>query len=332
MLVRTAAAAAFMRGAVRSIAVLTCAAWSCCAAAQAYPSRPVRVIVTFPPGAGSDIATRLVTNRLTESLGRSFVVDNRAGAAGNIGVDLVAHAAPDGYTILAVTAAAAISQSAYSKVSFDLQKDFAPIAMVASAPFVLSANPSVPAKSLKELVDLAKANPGRYSYATPGTGSSPHLAGELLKMQLGIDLLHVPYKGTVPAMADVLAGNVSLSLANTPVALPQVKAGKVRALAITSAKRSAIAPDIPTVAESGVPRYEAGTWYGFLAPAGTSRDIVTRLNRETVRVVQLPEIRDKLAGLGAEPMVATPEQTGAFIRSEIARWAKVVKAAAIRLD
>jgi tripartite-type tricarboxylate transporter receptor subunit TctC len=321
-----------MRGVVRSVALLLCAAWSCFAVAQTYPSRPVRVIVTFPPGAGSDIATRLVTNKLTESLGRSFVVDNRAGAAGNIGVDLVAHAAPDGYTILAVTAAAAISQSAYSKVSFDLQKDFAPVAMIASAPFVLAANPSVPAKSLKELVELARANPGRYSYATPGTGSSPHLAGELLKMQLGIDLLHVPYKGTVPAMADVLAGNVSMALANTPVSLPQVKAGKVRALAITSAKRSAIAPDIPTVAESGVRGYEAGTWYGFLAPAGTSRDIVSRLNRETVRIVQLPEIRDKLAGLGAEPMTATPEQTGAFIRSEIARWAKVVKAAGIRLD
>jgi len=302
------------------------------AAGQSYPVRPIRVIVTFPPGAGSDIATRLVTAKLSETFGRQFVVDNRAGAAGNIGVDLVAHATPDGYTLLAVTAAAAISQSAYSKISFDLTRDFAPVAPIASAPFVLALNPAIPARSLKELIELARAKPGQYSYATPGSGSSPHVAGELLRMELGIDLLHVPYKGTVPAIADVIAGNVSMALANTLVALPQMKAGRLRGIAITSARRSAMAPELPTIAESGLPGFEAGTWYGLLAPSGTPRDIVTRLNGEVVRIVQLQEIREKLAAQGAEPLTGTPQEFGKFVQNEVARWAKVVKAARIRLD
>jgi tripartite-type tricarboxylate transporter receptor subunit TctC len=302
------------------------------AAGQSYPSRPVRVIVTFPPGAGSDITTRIVTSRLAEAFGRPFVIDNRAGAAGNIGVDMAAHAAPDGYTLLAVTASAAISQSAYSKISFDLSRDFAPIAMMASAPFVLAVNPAIPAKSLKDVIDLAKAKPGGYSYATPGTGSSPHMAGELLKMELGIDILHIPYKGTVPAVADVMAGNVSMTLANTLVVLPPLKAGRLRGIAITSAKRSGLVPDLPTISEAGVRGFESGTWYGLLAPTGTPRDIIARLNRETVRVVELPDVREKLAAQGAEPTTGTPEQMREFMRREIARWAKVVKAAGVRLD
>jgi tripartite-type tricarboxylate transporter receptor subunit TctC len=290
------------------------------------------VIVTFPPGAGSDISTRLVTAKLSEQLGRQFVIDNRAGAAGNIGVELVAHAAPDGYTLLAVTASAAISQSAYSKAPFDLVKDFEPVALIASAPFILALHPSLPAKSLQELIALAKSRPGQLSYATPGTGSSPHLAGELFKMEMGIDILHVPYKGTVPAVADVIGGNVSMALANTLVALPQVKTGRLRGIAITSAKRSALVPELPTFAESGVRDFAAGTWYGLLAPARTQRDIVTRLNRAVVQIVQLPDVREKLAAQGAEPLTGTPEQAGEFIRSEIVRWRKVVKAAGIRLD
>jgi tripartite-type tricarboxylate transporter receptor subunit TctC len=289
------------------------------------------VIVTFP-GAGSDISTRLVTAKLSEQLSRQFVVDNRAGAAGNIGVELVAHAAPDGYTLLAVTAAAAISQSAYAKVPFDLVKDFTPVALIASAPFILAVHPSVPAKSLQELIALAKSRPGQLSYATPGTGSSPHLAGELFKMEMGIDILHVPYKGTVPAIADVIGGNVSMALANTLVALPQVKTGRLRGIAITSAKRSALVPELATFAESGVRDFAAGTWYALLAPAGTQRDIVTRLNRAVVQIVQLPDIREKLAAQGAEPLTGTPEQAGEFVRNEITRWGKVVKAAGIRLD
>ncbi|MDB5924256.1 MAG: hypothetical protein JWN13_3192 [Betaproteobacteria bacterium] len=321
-----------MRGILQCLvaALVTCCV--CSAGAQPYPAKPVRVIVTFPPGAGSDISTRLVTAKLSEQLGRQFVIDNRAGAAGNIGVELVAHAAPDGYTLLAVTASAAISQSAYSKAPFDLVKDFEPVALIASAPFILALHPSLPAKSLQELIALAKSRPGQLSYATPGTGSSPHLAGELFKMEMGIDILHVPYKGTVPAVADVIGGNVSMALANTLVALPQVKTGRLRGIAITSAKRSALVPELPTFAESGVRDFAAGTWYGLLAPARTQRDIVTRLNRAVVQIVQLPDVREKLAAQGAEPLTGTPEQAGEFIRSEIVRWRKVVKAAGIRLD
>jgi tripartite-type tricarboxylate transporter receptor subunit TctC len=319
----------------RILRCLVAASITCCvgsAGAQPYPVKPVRVIVTFPPGAGSDISTRLVTAKLSEQLGRQFVIDNRAGAAGNIGVELAAHAAPDGYTLLAVTASAAISQSAYAKAPFDLVKDFEPIALIASAPFILALHPGVPAKSLQEVVALAKSRPGQLSYATPGTGSSPHLAGELFKMEMGIDILHVPYKGTVPAVADVIGGNVSMALANTLVALPQVKTGRLRGIAITSAKRSALVPELPTFAESGVRDFAAGTWYGLLAPARTQRDVITRLNRAVVQIVQLPDVREKLAAQGAEPLTGTPEQAGEFIRSEIGRWRKVVKAASIRLD
>jgi tripartite-type tricarboxylate transporter receptor subunit TctC len=316
----------------RVVAAFVFAIFGTAAFAQPYPARPVRVIVTFPPGAGSDISTRLVTARLSETFGRPFVIDNRAGAAGNIGVELAAHAAPDGYTLLAVTASAAISQSAYAKVPFDLSRDFAPIALIASAPFILALHPAVPAKSLQELIALARSKPGQLSYATPGTGSSPHLAGELLKMDVGIDILHVPYKGTVPAVADVMGGNVSMALANTLVALPHVKAGRLRGIAITSARRSTLVPELPTIAESAVRGFEAGTWYGLLAPAGTPRDVVSRLNRAVVQIVQLPDVREKLAAQGAEPLTGSPEQAGEFVRREISRWAKVVKAANIRLD
>lgn len=313
-------------------AALLCALLPSIAPGQPYPSKPVRVLAGFPPGAGVDIATRLVTAKLSEQFGRQFVVDNRPGAAGNIAVELGARAVPDGYTLLAGTQAATIAQSAYSKVPFDLMKDFSPVAMTAAAPFVLAVHPSIPAKSLQELIALAKAKPGQLSYATPGTGSGPHLAGELFKMQAGINILHVPYKGTVPATADVIGGHVAMALANSLVALPHVRSGRLRGIAITSPKRSAVAPELPTFTESGVPGLESGTWYGLLAPAGTPREIVTRLNAAVVQIVQLPEVREKLHAQGAEPMTGTPEQVGEFIRSEIAKAAKVVKAAGIRLD
>jgi len=302
------------------------------ARAQPYPDKPVRVLVGFPPGAGIDISVRLVCVRLSETFSRQFVVDNRAGAGGNIAVEMAAHATPDGYTLLGLTSGAVIAQSAYRKVPFDVEKDLAPVGMIAIAPLILTAHPSVAAKSLKELVALAKAKPGQLSYATPGTGTAPHVAGELLKLELGIDLLHVPYKGNAPAIADVVGGNVLLSFSNILTALPQVKSGRLRPIAVTSLKRSEIAPDIPTVAESGVPGFEAGTWYGIAAPAGTPRPIVDRLNSAIVRAVQLPDTREKLLAQGAEPMTGSAEQMGQFVRSEIARWAKVVKAANIRLD
>ena len=302
------------------------------AAAQSYPSRPVRVIVNFPPGAGTDIATRLVTAKLAEALGQQFLVDNRSGAAGNIGVELAARAAPDGYTLLTATAAAAISQTVFPRITFDLNRDFTPVAMLASAPFVLAVHPSVQAKSMQELVALAKAKPGQLSYATPGTGSSPHLAGELLKMQTGVDILHVPYKGMVPAVTDVMGGNVSIIFGNTLVVVPNVKSGRLRGLAITSARRSAIAPELPTIAETVVPGFESGTWYGLMAPAGTPREIVTRLNGAVTRIVQLADVREKLMAQGAEPLSGTPGQMGDFVRSEIAKWGKVAKAAGVRPD
>jgi len=302
------------------------------AGAQPYPDKPVRVLVGFPPGAGIDISVRLVCVRLSETFSRQFVVDNRAGAGGNIAVEMAAHATPDGYTLLGLTSGAVIAQSTYRKVPFDVGKDLAPVGMIAIAPLILTAHPSVAAKSLKELVALAKAKPGQLSYATPGTGTAPHVAGELLKLELGIDLLHVPYKGNAPAIADVVGGNVLLSFSNILTALPQVKSGRLRPIAVTSLKRSEIAPDIPTVAESGVPGFEAGTWYGIAAPAGTPRPIVDRLNSAIVRAVQLPDTREKLLAQGAEPMTGSAEQMGQFVRSEIARWANVVKAANIRLD
>lgn len=313
-------------------AVIACAFLACIATAQPYPVKPVRVIVNFPPGAGTDISTRLVTAKLTEMFGQQFLVDNRPGAAGNIGVELAARAAPDGYTLLTATAAAAVSQTLFSKIGFDLNRDFTPVAMIASAPFVLAVHPSVPAKSLQELIALAKSRPGQLSYATPGTGSSPHLAGELLKMQAGIDLLHVPYKGMVPAITDVIGGSVSIIFGNTLVVLPNIKSGRVRGIAITSARRSGVAPELPTVAESGFPGFESGTWYGMMAPVRTPRDIVARLSDAVTRIVQFADVREKLIAQGAEPLTGTPAQMGEFVHSEIAKWGKVAKAAGIRVE
>jgi tripartite-type tricarboxylate transporter receptor subunit TctC len=300
--------------------------------AQSYPGKPVRVLVGFPPGAGIDISVRLVAARLTETLGRQFVVDNRAGAGGNIAVETAARAAPDGYTLIGLTSGAVIAQSAYKKAPFDIGKELAPVGMIALAPLILTAHPSVPARSLRELVTLAKAKPGQLSYATPGTGTAPHVTCELLKLEFGIDLLHVPYKGNAPAVADVMGGNVLLSFSNILTALPHVKTGRLRPIAITSAKRSAIAPDVATVAESGLPGFESGTWYGIMVPTGTPRAIIEQLNREIVRVVELPDTREKLLAQGAEPMTGPPEHMDRFVRGEIVRWAKVVKAAGIRMD
>ena len=276
------------------------------AAAQTYPVRPVRVIVNFPPGAGVDITTRLVTAKLGEALGQQFLVDNRAGAAGNIGIEIASRAAPDGYTILAATAAAAVSQTVFAKIPFDLVRDFTPISMMASAPFVLAVHPSVQARSLQELIALAKAKPGQLSYATPGTGSSPHLAGELLKMLSGTDMLHVPHKGMVPAATDVMGGNVPILFGNSLVVLPAARSGRLRALAITTLRRSSVAPDLPTVAESGFPGYESGTWYGLMAPARTPREVVARLSGAVVKAVQMADVREKLLAQGADPVVTTP--------------------------
>ena len=302
------------------------------AGAQSYPVRPVRVIVNFPPGAGVDIATRIVTAKLGEALGQQFVIDNRAGAAGNIGVELAARAAPDGYTLLSGTAAIAISQTIFSKISYDLNRDFAPVAMIASAPFVLAVHPALPAKTLQEVIALAKARPGQLTYATPGTGSSPHLTFELFKMQAGIDVLHVPYKGMVPAVTDVIGGSVSMTLGNTLTVMPNVRNGRLRGIAITTAKRSAIAPELPTFFEAGLPGFQSGTWYAFLAPAKTPRDIVAKLNSAVIKIVHEPDVSAKLLAQGAEPLNATPEQMREFLSAEIAKWGKVAKASGAKFE
>ena len=300
--------------------------------AQIYPAKAVRIVVPFPPGAGVDIVTRLFTRRLTEMLGQQFIVDNRGGAAGNIGAEAAARAAPDGYTLLTAPSSVAISRSLYKNLSFDLARDFEPIALLASTPYVLVVHPSLPVRSVKDLIALAKARPAQLSFGSSGNGSGAHLAAELFKMQAHVDLLHVPYKGTAPAVTDLIAGQVSLVFGNTLSVLPQVKSGRLRALAITSARRGIATPELPTVAESGLPGFEAGTWFALLAPAGTLREIVMRLNATITKIGQTPEMRDLLTAQGAEPLGGAPEEVGAFVRSEIAKWGKVVAASGMRVE
>lgn len=300
--------------------------------AQSYPAKPVRVIVPFPPGAGADITTRLFAPRLSEVLGQAVVVENRAGAAGNIGAEVVARAAPDGYTLLTAPASIAISQTLYKKLPFDLLRDFQAVSMLASVPFVLVVHPSLPVTSVKDLIALAKARPGQINYASTGNGSSPHLTAEMLKMQARIDAVHVPYKGTPLAVTDLLTGQVSFMFANALSMLPHVNSGRLRALAVTSAKRNAATPQLPTMTESGLPGFESGTWYAVLAPAGTPREVVARLSAEIGKLTQHPDTREKLAAQGAEALTMTPGETAAYLRSEVAKWGKVVEASGARVD
>ena len=300
--------------------------------AQSYPVKPVRVLVGFPPGAGVDITTRLFMPELAKAFGQQFVVDNRPGAAGNIAAEIAAKTPPDGYSLLSASAPIVMSQALYSKPNFNLERDFDPVGMMASAPFILVVHPSLPARSLKEFVALARSKPGQMSFASTGNGSTPHLSMEMLKSQAGINLLHVPYKGTPQAVIDLLSGQVQAMFANTLSVLPQVKSGRLRALAISSARRSAAAPELPTVAESGMPGYESGTWFALLAPAGTPREIVIRLNAELGKIVATADMKAKLLDQGADPVTMTPDQFRAFLKSELAKWTKVVKTVGIKVD
>jgi tripartite-type tricarboxylate transporter receptor subunit TctC len=300
--------------------------------AQSYPVKPVRVLVGFPPGAGVDITTRLFTPKLAEALGQQFVIDNRPGAAGNIAAEIAAKAPADGYNLLSASAPIVMSQALYKKLNFNLERDFEPVGMMASAPFILVVHPSLPAKTLKEFIALAKAKPGQLSFASTGSGSTPHLSMEMLKAQAGINIVHIPYKGTPQAVPDLISGQVQAMFANTLSVLPQVNAGRLRALAISSAKRSAAAPQIPTVSESGMPGYESGTWFGFFAPTGTPRDIVSRLNTELGKIDATADMKARLLDQGADPVTMTPEQMRAFVKNELAKWARVVKSVGIKLD
>lgn len=300
------------------------------ACAQTYPQKPVRILIGFPPGAGSDIVTRLVTPGLTKALGQPFIVDNRPGASGNIAAELVARAPADGHTLLTVTATLAINQSVYKKPPVDLVKDFDGVALLATVPFVLVVHPSLPVRSVKELAVFAKTRPGQISFASTGQGGSPHLTAEMLRMQAALDLLHVPYKGTPQATTDLIAGQVTLMFANAASILPSVGAGRLRALAVTSIKRTGAAPSIPTMIEAGFPGFESGTWFALAAPAGVPRDAVQRLNAEINRAVQAQDVRDKLAVQGAEPLAGNAADTASYFRSEIDKWAKVVRASGVR--
>jgi tripartite-type tricarboxylate transporter receptor subunit TctC len=303
------------------------------ASGQGYPNRTIRLVVPFPAGGTTDILAREVAQKLTEVLGQAVVVDNRPGAAGNIGSDLVAKSAPDGYTLLMGTVGThAINPSLYSKMPYDHVKDFAPVVLVAGVPNVLVVNPALPVKSVSDLIKLAKDKPGQINFASSGSGTSIHLSGELFKTMAGVDMTHVPYKGSSPALTDLIGGQVQIMFDNLPSALPQIKAGRLRAIAVTSLKRAPVLPDIPTINESGLPGFEASSWFGLLAPAGTPAPIVARINVEVNKWLQSGDAREKLLGQGAEAAGGSPEQFGNFIRGESEKWAKVVKASGAKVD
>ena len=304
------------------------------AAAQAdtYPSRAVRLIVPFPPGGGTDIVARSLSARLTESLGQQVVIDNRGGAGGNIGAELAAKAAPDGYTLFMASATQAINVTLYRDLTYDLAKDFAPVSLVATLPYTLVCHPALAATSIKALVQAAREKPGQLNYSSAGSGTGTHLAMEMFKTAAGVNFVHVPYKGSAPAVTDLLAGQVQLMFGNTASVLPQIKAGRLRALAVTGLTRSPLLPDVPTVAESVVPGFEVIQWYGVLAPARTPPRLIARLNGEIAGAIARPELKTRLHGEGAEATGNTPQQYAAFIRAEIAKWAKAVRESGARVD
>jgi len=296
------------------------------AAADIYPAKPIRFVVAFPPGGGTDIIARSIAQKLSGRLAQTVVVDNRPGAGGNIGTDIVAKSAPDGYTLLMGSAGPlAINASLFASMPFDPLRDLAPVTLAASTPNVLVVHPSLKAATVKELIALAKAHPGEINFASSGHGTPAHLAGELFNSMAGVKLVHVPYKGAAPALADLLGGQVQIMFSTMPPALPHVKDGKLRALAVTSLKRSPAMPGLPTVDEAALPGFEANTWHGVVLPAGAPGAIVARLNREIVAILHLPDVVERLSAQGAEPVGSTPEEFAAYIRSETVKWAKVVR-------
>ena len=315
-------------------AFLLCCAFATFAVnAQQFPSRPVRFVVPFAPGGSTDTLARTIGVKLADGLGQQVVVDNRSGGNGNIGMEIVAKSPPDGHTlVLGYIANLAIAPSLYAKMPYDPVKDFAPITQPASSPNVLTAHPSVQAKNLKELIALAKANPGKVSFASTGVASVGHLTGELINNLAGIRITHVPYKGSGQAVTDILGGHVQLMYSGLSSTIAHIKSGKLRALAVTGAKRSPALADVPTIAEQGFPGVEATAWYGVLAPAGTPKPVITRLHGEIVKILRQPDVVQRLDGLGFEIVASTPEQFGAYIRSEITKWAKVVKASGAKPD
>ena len=312
------------------LAVLAVAA---SATAQQYPVRPIRMLIGFPPGGGTDIVGRIVAQKLSENLGQQMVPENRGGATGMIAAELAAKAPPDGYTVMmAHISAMSILPSLYPKLAYDVARDFLPITHVAIGPNLLVVHPSLPVKSTQELIALAKARPGQLHYASPGNGSVQHLSAELFKLQAKVDMLHIPYKGSGPSLIDLIAGHVQLNFDAVPVVLGAARQGRLRALAVTSAKRSALLPEIPTISEAGLAGFDMSTWWGLVAPSAVNKAVVTKLHAETVKVLALADVKERLGAVGAEAVGNTPDQFGAFIRSETAKYARIVKEANIKID
>ena len=301
--------------------------------AQEYPTRPIRLVVPFTPGGTTDILARLLSVRLGEAWGQQVIADNRPGAGGNIGVELTAKSAPDGYTIvMGHIGTFGVNPTLYAKLPYDPIKDFQPVTLIAMVPNMLAVNPSLPAKSVRELIALAKAKPGSLNFGSGGNGSAAHLAGEYFKLLTKINIVHIPYRGTAPAVTDLISGQIGMIITGVPALLPQFKAGRVRGLAVATAQRLTLLPDLPTIAEAGVPGYEATQWYGILVPAATPRAIVNKLHEGIVQMLARPDTKERLAAEAAVPVGNTPEEFAAYIKSEIARWAPVVKASGAKPD
>ena len=316
---------------MRTVLAVTLLCISMGANAQAWPSKPIRYIVPFPPGAFNDTLGRTIAAELSKTLGQPMVVDNRPGGNSIIGTEAAAKSPPDGYTLFGAALPFSVIQSLY-KTSFDVTRDFAPITLAGISANLLVAHPSFPASNVKELIEHARRNPGKINYGSSGNGTSVHLSMELFKSMTKTFMLHIPYKGSAPVVTDLLAGQVDVMFDNVPNVIGHVRAGKMKALAVSTAQRSALAPDVPTVAEAGVPGYELAVWFGVLAPAGTPRDIVARLNTEIVKVLNSADVKDRFGKQGVEVRTSTPEQFGEFVRAEVGRWAKVIKEAGIRAD
>jgi tripartite-type tricarboxylate transporter receptor subunit TctC len=320
---------------IRAVApVISCLGllFSASAHSQSYPAKPIRFVVGFAPGGGTDILARAVGQKLSEAVGQQVVVDNRPGANGNIASELVARAPADGYTMLMVAASHAVNASIYRKLPYDTIKDFAPVIAVGSVPLILNVHPSLPVRSVKDMIALARSKPGELTFSSGGSGSAEHVAGEMFKHLTSIKITHVPYKGAGASLIDLMAGQISMGFNTMPSVISYIKAGRLHPLANTDRQRSAVLPEVPTMAEAGVRGFELTSWYGVLVPAATPKDIVVRLNTEIAKVLGMKDVRERLAALGAQPIGGSPEQFGAFIASEVAKFAKVATAANIQVD
>lgn len=315
-----------------AIALLAAALVAAPALAQRYPTKTVRIVVGFPAGGATDVVARAVGQRLSDAFGQTFLVDNRPGAASNIGAEAVARSAADGYTLLMGSISLAINPTLYAKLPYNALRDFIPVIRVTNTPFMACVHPSLPVRSVKDLIALARARPGQLQYASAGNGSGAHLFTELFRSMAGIDVQHIPYKGAAPAMTDLMSGQIPFMFDNIISMAPQARAGRIRCVAVTTATRSPIAPDLPTVAEAGLPGYEANAWFGLFAPVGTPVEVVDRLNAEVNRALELPALRERLQALGCEPAGGTAAQYAAFFRSEVDKWGKVVRSAGAKVD